>query len=394
MYLEFLKSTHIWSQLSVLNHKGSLALTQLILCEHAEKIMAAIALTKLQEEYPEIMDSAIAKLLTIRDESMNNNLNQNDLFYRHITTIHEIIPVLIQIEEEELLGSLNSPKDCLKLIIANTDIMINVFQEICRFRQSQGSLYDGLGKANCEYISLTATVGPFGIRTALLKQLEVLVKNSHKTDPCGPGRFPEEDFQLKGLLYQKIMDLSDIILDGYVCQLKSIDKSSERFRVINKCYETDRSTCLKPLLTAKQYERAASLAEKYEDFDTLIRICEELDSRTRLNRYIEEFKSQGFSEYLFKWYMKEGKRGKMLMTKSDDLSNFLKDYENINWLHYINLDNFDEAAVSLNSLASKEKENLSKKKTLLSLSKLCSYAIGKDDFDEIDKQLADLNNLK
>jgi len=175
---------------------------------------------------------------------------------------------LIQVEEEELLASLSSPKDCLRFIIANTDIMINVFQEVCRFRQSQGSLYDGLGKTGCEYVSLTATVGPYGIRTSLLKQLDVLVKNAHKNDPCGPGRFPEEDIQLKGLLSQKIMDLSDIILDGYVCQLKSIDQTSERYRVVHKCYEADRLSCLKPLLAAKQYERAASLAEKYEDFDT------------------------------------------------------------------------------------------------------------------------------
>ena len=394
MYIEFLKSTHIWPQLSMLNHNGSLTSTQLILCEHAEKIMVAITLKKLQEEYFDIIDTAILKLLTERGETMDDNLNPNDVFYRQVTTVHELIFSLIQVEEEELLASLSSPKDCLRFIIANTDIMINVFQEVCRFRQSQGSLYDGLGKTGCEYVSLTATVGPYGIRTSLLKQLDVLVKNAHKNDPCGPGRFPEEDIQLKGLLSQKIMDLSDIILDGYVCQLKSIDQTSERYRVVHKCYEADRLSCLKPLLAAKQYERAASLAEKYEDFDTLIRICEELDNRAKLNRYIEQFKSKGFSEYLFTWYMKEGKQSKMLMNKSAELSNFLKDYENINWLHHIHLDKFDEAAVSLKSLASKEKDNNMKKKTLLSLNKLCLYAIGDDNFDELDKQLTELESVQ
>ena len=45
------------------------------------------------------------------------------------------------------------------------------------------------------------------------------------------------------------------------------------------------------LVHHKLYERAASLAEKYCDYDVLVRICEETDNEERLQRYMEQFQS-------------------------------------------------------------------------------------------------------
>jgi nuclear pore complex protein Nup133 len=39
----------------------------------------------------------------------------------------------------------------------------------------------------------------------------------------------------------------------------------------------------------KQYERAGSLAEKYCDFEMLIRICEETGNQERIQRYQQQF---------------------------------------------------------------------------------------------------------
>jgi nuclear pore complex protein Nup133 len=41
-----------------------------------------------------------------------------------------------------------------------------------------------------------------------------------------------------------------------------------------------------------QFDRAASLAEKYMDFDILIRICDETDNQERLQRYVNQFAEQ------------------------------------------------------------------------------------------------------
>jgi len=41
---------------------------------------------------------------------------------------------------------------------------------------------------------------------------------------------------------------------------------------------------------SQEYERAASLAEKYCEFSTLIEICEELNNEERLWRYMDQFR--------------------------------------------------------------------------------------------------------
>ena len=39
----------------------------------------------------------------------------------------------------------------------------------------------------------------------------------------------------------------------------------------------------------KQYDRAASLAEKFEDFELLMRICDATDNQERLQRYRAQY---------------------------------------------------------------------------------------------------------
>lgn len=56
----------------------------------------------------------------------------------------------------------------------------------------------------------------------------------------------------------------------------------------------------------EQYERAASLGEKYCDFEILIKLCEATGNQERIQRYQQQFADKGFSDFLFSWYMKEG----------------------------------------------------------------------------------------
>lgn len=42
----------------------------------------------------------------------------------------------------------------------------------------------------------------------------------------------------------------------------------------------------------EEFERAAILAEKYCDFQTLVQICELTDNNERLNQYMEKFSEQ------------------------------------------------------------------------------------------------------
>lgn len=49
-----------------------------------------------------------------------------------------------------------------------------------------------------------------------------------------------------------------------------------------------------------QYERAASLAEKYCDFDLLVEMCEETDNPDRMQRYINMFHNKVLKHLLRK----------------------------------------------------------------------------------------------
>ena len=50
-----------------------------------------------------------------------------------------------------------------------------------------------------------------------------------------------------------------------------------------------------PTVTLGQYPWAASLAEKYCDFDILVQMCEQTDNQTRLQRYMTQFADQVMS---------------------------------------------------------------------------------------------------
>lgn len=52
------------------------------------------------------------------------------------------------------------------------------------------------------------------------------------------------------------------------------------------------ASSLSPEVTLGQYPWAASLAEKYCDFDILVQMCEQTDNQARLQRYMTQFADQ------------------------------------------------------------------------------------------------------
>ena len=62
-----------------------------------------------------------------------------------------------------------------------------------------------------------------------------------------------------------------------------------------------------------------------------------------LSQYLMTF--QGFSDYVFRWYVEEGKRGKLMgssLASHPQLSHFLEGGDNkfMSWLHDINANDF------------------------------------------------------
>ena len=101
------------------------------------------------------------------------------------------------------------------------------------FRQKKASEFTPVTHeqvANLEYIPWTSTPGPKGLRTLLMVQFRAAMEH---------GFSLAEDGNTKSLIIQQLVNIIDIVLDGYQVQLeraKGARKSS-----VMKQYEKDRS---------------------------------------------------------------------------------------------------------------------------------------------------------
>lgn len=132
---------------------------------------------------------------------------------------------------------------------------------------------------------------------------------------------------------------------------------------------------------------AAKLAEKYLDFKTLVVICDQTKNQARLEEYIERYRDQDFSQIAINWHLQQNKRGDLFerfKRNKRELSRFLGDHPSLEWIQTVFNGDLSRASRILMSLAQNDTESISRKKTMLSLSKLTSLAADEELSNEID----------
>lgn len=394
LFLNFLKTYGLWNRLTLSVVRDSTMATRLLLCEHAEKIEAAKALRNRHNDNAELVGRAIEMVLDRRSVEPVNNLTPQDLFYREVSKVHEIMPVLIECEEEQLMSETDS-RAVVTLVSAVNNILKDMIFAATNYRLAEAPLYQSTVplRPEPEFIAWTSSLGPRGVRPVLSRQFEVTVER---------GLAEAQSGQDRGVVSQQMLDLSDMLLDGYRVQLDSLKarfgSSNQRdphYVEVFRKYEQERAAVIRPFMIGRQYERATALAEKYCDFATLVQLCDELNNPERLQMYMEKFHNEGFSDFVYQWHMSAGKRGKLL--KSDFLLNpslksFLQTRENkyLSWLYDISANDYMQAHNTLFELGREETEFLGKKKTLLSLSKLAALASGVES-NEISLRIDEIN---
>ncbi|XP_045293385.1 nuclear pore complex protein Nup133 isoform X2 [Leopardus geoffroyi] len=373
--MDFIHQVGLFGRLGTFAVRGMPMATRLLLCEHAEKLSAAIVLKNYHSRLSELVNTAIMIALNKRDCEIPSNLTPADVFFREVSQVDTIYECLLEHEEQVLKETSLESVEWAEVVINVNSILKDMLQAACHYRQNRNSLYRKEPvEQEPEYVPWTATSGPGGIRTVIVRQHGIVLKVV----------YPQADSNLRNILTEQLVALIDCFLDGYVSQLKSLDKSGdqERYSSLEMEYLQKRSDLLSPLLTLGQYPWAASLAEKYCDFDILVQMCEQTDNQTRLQRYMTQFADQNFSDFLFRWYLEKGKRGKLLsqpISQHGELANFLQAHEHLSWLHEINSQELEKAHATLLGLANMETHYFAKKKTLLGLSKLAALA---SDFSE------------
>jgi len=376
-FVTFLKNIGLWSRLGAVTVRGSPMATTLRLAEHAEKTVAAVTLRTVHNDLPAVVDSAIKVALCDRDVTASGNLTDQDHFYREISRIDDIVDGLVAVVQHSV--SADSPRELVTNVVAVNTVVLTVIKEALATRNKKVSEFSPTGpSSSLEYLPWTATTGPKGRRG----QLMTLVKASLQH-----GISAADDSQDRAAIYRQVVELSDLLLDGYSGQLASLSEGDKKYEAVMSSFSRDRESLITPLVDRKLYDEAASLAEKYREFDALVRLCEETGNKEKLEQYMDMFKDNKFSDHVFAWYVKEGKQGRLLSSTSSgrnqELGQFLAGHSGLSWLHDINTGSFQQAAETLKSLAMQETDILARKKTQLSLSKLAALASDAPD-EEIE----------
>uniref|UniRef100_A0A671Q9C2 Nuclear pore complex protein Nup133-like n=1 Tax=Sinocyclocheilus anshuiensis TaxID=1608454 RepID=A0A671Q9C2_9TELE len=362
--MDFLLQTGLLDRLTSTTVRMSPMATRLLLCEHAEKLSAAIVLKNHHAKHPELVNTAILSALKKSNTDILANLTPADVFFREVSQISSIFECLLD-EEEKALKEHSDATRWAEVVLNVNDIVKDMLQAAAQYRETKASLYRA--PENCgpepEYIPWTASGGAGGVRTVITRQHELILRVA----------YPHADAELRGVLSEQLVALLDSLLSGYVSQLTSLRRTGqqERYVMLENEYTQKRSELLAPLLELGQHQWVAALAEKYCDFDILVQLCERTDNQSRLQQYMVKFADQNFADFLFRWYMEKGKRGKLLsqpIATHQQLASFLQAHDHLSWLHDIH------AHRTLYSQANMETRYFSKKKTLLALSKLTALA--------------------
>ncbi|XP_071453721.1 nuclear pore complex protein Nup133-like [Hetaerina americana] len=372
MYLEFLKAMLIWDKLSSITVNGRIVLTWHVLAEHEEKLVGAISLKALHPIHNGLLDPVIKRVQVERGKLADGCLTHVDLFFKEVSRVHEAIPLLSQYSEEVAQSS-RSPDEVATILAEANSIILTVLQDVINFRRQNDRL-SAPNLPGMEYLPWTASSGKAGVADALFLQHSITLKN---------GMRLAGNPSLRNQLCDQLVSLVDIILDGCRCHLESIKGTGEYASCLQQ-YEVKRSAYIKAFFDEREYERAAVLAEKFCDFEALVRICDITGNDERMSEYQDRFEEQGFSNFLYAWYIRENKQGDLLEKFRDSCSvrgvealrSFLSNHPSMLWLMNVFEGENVKASDTLRMLASQEKESITKKKYMLSMAKLSLLASG------------------
>ncbi|KAI4880083.1 hypothetical protein NFI96_025378 [Prochilodus magdalenae] len=370
-FMDFLLQTGLLDRLSSTSVRSSPMATRMLLCEHAEKLSAALVLKNHHAKQPELVNAAILTALKKSGSDVPPSLTAADVFFREVSQISSIFECLLDEEEKCLKENPVASVKWAEVVLNVNTIIKDMLQAAVQYRETKASLYRAAegAAAEPEYIPWTASGGVGGVRTVIARQHEVILRTV----------YPHADSGLRNSLNEQLVALLDSLLGSYVAQLTSLRRpgQQDRYDALEMEYTQRRAELLTPLLELGQYQWVAALAEKFCDFDILVQMCEQTDNQSRLQHYMTKFADQNFADFLFRWYMEKGKRGKLLsqpIAQHQQLASFLQAHQHLSWLHHIQIQDFQSAHRTLYSQANAETRYFSKKKTLLALSKLTALA--------------------
>ncbi|XP_044746474.1 nuclear pore complex protein Nup133 [Coccinella septempunctata] len=371
LFCKFLRETNLWNRLGAHTYRDGTLATVYILGEFSEKVVAAIQLRTLPTD--QILEKAIDKAVEGVEIDSEFGLTNQDVFYSNVNSIHKGIQELVNGCSDIVHSDMN-PGEISSTICKTNTIVLNVLKEVLQYRKNNSEIFAPQEAALSlapDYLFWTSANGSEGLADSLWDQHNFTYNYAMKYT---------SNRQLRHDLSKQLVSLIDIILDGRKNHVHSI-RNTHRRDLSYKQYCLDRYKLILPLIEEKEWESATQLAEKFLDFDCLIRICELTDNQQRLDEYMNRFQNEGFTEHVYNWYLKENKQAKLIercrklnTRNAQKLAGFLGQHPSLLWMQQIFEKQFALASLTLSNLSEKETDSLTKQKTMYSLAKLAKLA--------------------
>ncbi|PAA72767.1 hypothetical protein BOX15_Mlig029583g3, partial [Macrostomum lignano] len=290
-------------------------------------------------------------------------LTASDLFYREVSRIPDLFPALAQQLEQARQSADRTAR------------------ELNSFFLDAGALMAGLARDLLSYRRSTDRLGGEG-RVKQQQQQQ----QSRWLDYDRSGQW------LHGIANQLIGHLGQSVSEARVRAELLSDTADCLDLVLASLSGGDQFEAVRRELLFALWEkcdapdRAVALAERYREFDLLIRVCESLPDSQEQQQMLSRYQAQlsGFSTHLAAYYLRTGKRGCLLrMTalqqqnqQSQQQQHHHPETQPLAWLQEVASGQFGRAGATLSALARSEKRLASRKRSLLSMAKLAYLASG------------------
>lgn len=372
-----------------------------------------------------VLENVIAELLSSDDEDIGGHDPTRMWFQRFAGSIEELLPLvkktLIEKNKKGRYGDLMF----MKMDSEANDIVLGSLMAAWRFRVHSARLYrieDGVD-ANGIVKQASGLAPPWTSGTDILQELDnqYEVSRALLRSVWGPKLGTDEERrEAAEKVAGQLVGLAEVCCRGFEERASWCEQQTaaggegilQEGITVKERYIESRGGWIKPLVEIGRVEKAYSIAEKWQDYRTLVELCseellkndlaiaelgkgpgqEKTASRTaelqktkqqtlqRLERYFETF-GELFATEMYEYLVEKGQL-QTLMNGFENwrekyLTNFLrsdKKYAKLEWIHDVGLGEFGLAANTLNSIAIDQEEDLWNKKVELSIGKLAKLA--------------------
>lgn len=368
-----------------------------------------------------VLENIIAEMLS-DDEDIGGHDPTRMWFQRFAGRIEELLPLAKRALVDKSKKGRYDPLVFAEMDAEANDIVLGSLMAAWRFRVYAARLYDMEDSVDPNGILVQACglAPPWTSGTDILQGLDVQfdVSRALLKSFWGPKLGTDEERrEIAERVAGQLVGLAELCCRGFEERASWCEQQTstgcegilQEGITVKERYIASRGGWITPLVEIGRTEKAYSIAEKWQDYRTLVELCSEellrndpslaeltkgsdTDEKAaelhaakqqtlqRLDRYFEIF-GESFATEMYEYLVERGQLHTLMNGfenwRERYLTDFLrsnKKYAKLEWIHDVSLGEFALAANTLNTIAIDQEENLWSKKVELSIGKLAKLA--------------------